>query len=141
MRIASVGQRVIALMLDFLVFALLSTAFVLLFLKTENFRSDSGSGFSVGLAFPIYVMILWWLTWVFLISLTEYRTGQTLGKRIIRIKVVKEDYTETTFWISLMRHFFDIVDLCIFVGIFIALTNNKKQRIADMVVKTIVVKK
>ena len=74
-----------------------------------------------------------------MISIQEGLTGKTIGKRIVRIKVVKEDTSEGSASSSIIRHLFDIIDMFFLVGIFVAAASEKKQRIGDLVAKTIVV--
>jgi uncharacterized RDD family membrane protein YckC len=72
----------------------------------------------------------------------ESTTGQTLGKRIIGIKVTKEDGKKLTFGDALIRTVFRIIDGmgAYILGLIVVLVSKKKQRIGDMAAKTIVVK-
>jgi len=82
--------------------------------------------------------------WFALFPLIEGLTGQTLGKKIVGIKVIKEDFSSTTFGNSLVRHLFDFVDYLPFLGILgliVSSSNLKSQRVGDLVAKTIVVYK
>lgn len=71
----------------------------------------------------------------------EARTGQTLGKKILGIKVVQDNGQPCDLKSALLRNVAKIIDgiLGIFVLLIIILT-PKKQRIGDMLAKTIVVK-
>lgn len=71
----------------------------------------------------------------------EFRSGQTIGKRFLKIKVVQHDFTAATFTNSLLRHLFDIIDIFALIGLFLTLANNKNQRIGDQVARTIVIRK
>ena len=68
--------------------------------------------------------------------------GQTVGKMLLGIKVIKNDYAKSSISHSIIRHLFDMVDYLPFfgiVGIIVASNNDLKQRVGDLVAKTIVV--
>ena len=140
-QIASVGQRIVAAMIDLSIYIFLSFILALIFIKSEDFIGDNGSGFSMGITMPGYIIVLWLFIWILSISLMEFRSGQTIGKKVLKIKVVKQDFTEATFTNSLVRHLFDIIDIFALVGLFVTLANNKNQRIGDQVARTIVIRK
>jgi uncharacterized RDD family membrane protein YckC len=74
-----------------------------------------------------------------LISIQEGLTGKTIGKRIVQIKVMKQDFSQNSVTASIVRHLFDVIDLMFLVGIIVAFASQKKQRIGDLVAKTVVV--
>jgi uncharacterized RDD family membrane protein YckC len=73
-----------------------------------------------------------------LIPVQEGLTGKTIGKRVAGIKVVREDFSECTAGNAIIRHLCDIVDLPL-VGLIVASTNAKNQRIGDLAARTIVI--
>jgi uncharacterized RDD family membrane protein YckC len=79
------------------------------------------------------------VSWIVFITLTEFTRGQSLGKRIAKIRVVKADFGTTTIINTLIRHLFDIVDLTLLMGVVVIFTNTRKQRVGDVVAKTMVV--
>ena len=73
----------------------------------------------------------------------ESTTGQTLGKRMVGIKVVKENGKKLSFGDALIRTVFRIIDMlpvAYIIGFIVILVSQKKQRVGDVVAKTIVVK-
>jgi len=140
-QIASVGQRIVAAIIDLFIYIFLTFILSYVIIRSEDFIGENGSGFSMGITMPGYVIFLWLSIWILSISLLEFRSGQTIGKRVLKIKVVKQDFTAATFTDSLLRHLFDIIDIFALVGLFVALANNKNQRIGDQVARTIVIKK
>ena len=82
--------------------------------------------------------MLFYLLLFFLIPVQEGLTGKTIGKRVAGIKVLKEDYSDCTTGNSIIRHLCDIVDLPL-VGLIVAATNAKNQRIGDLAARTVVV--
>jgi uncharacterized RDD family membrane protein YckC len=73
--------------------------------------------------------------------LTEFKNGQSIGKRLTKTKVVRQDLSDATFLNTFVRHLFDLVNLTLFIGIVVCLTNKDRQRIGDLVAKTKVVMK
>ena len=66
--------------------------------------------------------------------------GQTIGKKIMKIKVVKIDGYQASLSDYVIRWFFRIVDIYIFgLGFFIMLFNNRTQRIGDIAAGTAVI--
>jgi uncharacterized RDD family membrane protein YckC len=72
----------------------------------------------------------------------EGTTGQTIGKKIVNIKVVKENGKPMTYMDSLVRTILRVVDGIGFylIGFIVILASEKKQRIGDMAARTLVVK-
>lgn len=69
--------------------------------------------------------------------------GQTPGKRMRKIKVVKEDGGPAGVGDYLIRWVFRLIDINLFsavVGILAIVLSQKKQRIGDMLAKTVVIK-
>ena len=80
---------------------------------------------------------------VFILYFTymEGSTGQTLGKRLLGIKVIKEK-GKMTYADAFIRTILRIIDgiLVYVLGLIVILVSQKKQRIGDMAAKTLVVK-
>ncbi|UCD03089.1 MAG: RDD family protein [Candidatus Aenigmatarchaeota archaeon] len=72
----------------------------------------------------------------------EGTTGQTIGKRIANIKVVRMDGKPMTYMDALIRTILRIIDGIFFylVGLIIIVVSKDKQRLGDMAAKTLVVK-
>lgn len=81
------------------------------------------------------------IAWVITIPLIEGIRGQTIGKKIAGIEVIRGNLQPTTVATSFIRHFLDVVDLMLFIGLFVAALNAKKKRIGDFVAGTLVVVK
>jgi len=66
--------------------------------------------------------------------------GQTLGKKVMGIKVVKIDGYQASLADYVVRWFFRIVDIYIFgLGFFVILINKQSQRIGDLAAGTAVI--
>lgn len=86
------------------------------------------------------VMALLWLVYF---TYFEGTSGQTIGKKLTHIKVVKEDGSTCDLGSALVRNFLRIVDHLPFLyilGIILIAATDKRQRLGDMLAKTIVVK-
>jgi len=89
-----------------------------------------------GLPFLAFLAI-----WFFVIPFAEGMTGQTIGKMVVQIKVLKQDTGSPSVGTSLVRHLFDVVDCFLLVGLIVAATNKEKKRVGDMVAGTHVIRK
>src|SRR3954467_3102970 len=76
------------------------------------------------------------------LAFESWLEGQTIGKRIMRIKVVKIDGYQASFAEYLIRWFFRLIDLSIFNGLIAVITvatTKKSQRLGDMAAGTAVI--
>jgi len=72
----------------------------------------------------------------------EGSSGQTLGKKALGIKVVKENGNKLTYGDAFIRTILRIIDSigAYLLGLIVILVSQKKQRIGDLAAHTIVVK-
>ncbi|RVT75766.1 RDD family protein [Flavobacterium sufflavum] len=137
---ASVGERVQSYFIDLLIkIAYGITVYVVFFY---------GLGFSrlLGVLDPWSRMALIFLFYfpivIYSMTLEALFEGQTLGKKIVKIKVVKVEGYQAGFGDYLMRWFFRLIDISIFSGVFAFITivsSKKNQRLGDMVAGTAVI--
>jgi uncharacterized RDD family membrane protein YckC len=83
------------------------------------------------------------LLWVIYFTYFEGTSGQTIGKRFTQIRVVKENGSPCDFGSALIRNILRIVDeqpAVYILGIILIASTDKRQRLGDMLAKTIVVK-
>ncbi|MFV9678127.1 MAG: RDD family protein, partial [Methanosarcinales archaeon] len=97
--------------------------------------------FAARSAFFVSFMVLNVLVWLLYFTYFEGTSGQTLGKKIMGIKVVKENGDQPSFMDALIRTILRIIDGIAFylVGFIVILVSEKKQRLGDMAAGTIVV--
>ena len=89
------------------------------------------------------IMGVMWLLWLVYFTYFEGTSGQTIGKKFTHIKVVKEDGSRCDYGSAFVRNILRIVDHLPFLyilGIILIAATEKKQRLGDMLGKTIVVK-
>ena len=138
LHVAKKTNRYIAAIIDY---ALLITVYIITGLIFGEHYTE-GNTFGVRIeGLPALVNIA---VWFVLFPGAESINGQTIGKMIMRVKVVKLDFSKSSFGNNLVRHLFDIIDYFPFfgiVGLIVASNNNLKQRVGDLVAKTIVIYK
>lgn len=132
-QIASKRTRIGAALIDF--FIIWVIAFILGIFWGEWYTDNDGFGVKlVGFGKVAFVV-----AWFIIFPLIEGLRGQTIGKRILGIEVIRENLKPTNVWTSFIRHIFDLIDLIFFVGLLVAALNNKKKRIGDFIAGTLVV--
>lgn len=137
---ASAGERIGAYFLDLTIKIAYGTVIYLIFFSWLNldrlFRNlDQWSIMTILLVFYFPILI-------YSITLESIFEGQTIGKKLVKIKVVKIDGYQAGFGDYLMRWFFRLIDISILNGIIalIAVVSSKKgQRLGDMVAGTSVI--
>ena len=141
---ASVGSRIVAILLDHLILGIFAAIIALpLGLGAALFslpvRGPVGLMRGAVLA-PLGALNL--LLWLLYFTYLESTSGQTLGKRIMGIKVVKESGEQLTPIDAFIRTILRIIDGFVFylLGFMLVLVSEKKQRLGDMAVGSIVVK-
>lgn len=131
--LASVGDRILATLLDY-VFFIAYGIFIVLFVTFLGSFTERNIWLIVILFLPILLYDL----------LCEmFFQGKTFGKMIMKIKVVKLDGTQAGFGAYLLRWLLRIIDTRIFSGgvaLIAIIANGKGQRIGDMAAGTTVIK-
>ncbi|MFD2727257.1 RDD family protein [Hyunsoonleella rubra] len=127
-RAAGVGERLIAFIID----NAIKVGYMLILNKMfgvfEGMDEWSQIGINTVLSFPVMFYTL---------ALESFLDGQTLGKRALKIRVVKLDGFQATFSDYVVRWFFRIVDIYLFgIGFFAIIFSKKQQRIGDMAAGT-----
>jgi uncharacterized RDD family membrane protein YckC len=129
--IASVGDRIVSEIIDNLIKA--GYLFLVIYLLYSVRGTDSSPLIFAALLPVMFYSLLFEMA----------MQGQTPGKRIRKIKVVKVDGTEATFGAYLIRWLFRIIDVMLFYGMVAIVTivaNKKGQRLGDILAQTAVIK-
>lgn len=128
---ASIGDRILAHLLDRLILILYSVAIVAVLLNSEV---EEWYIWLILLGFP-------WL--FFNLAFEIFMNGQSPGKQVMKIKVVRLDGTPPTIGDYLLRWIFSFLDYYVLSGaiaVVIIAMGGKGQRLGDIVAGTAVVK-
>ena len=133
--IASIGDRIGAQIID----AIIQFIYLMLVISLSSFIGYASNGEF------IYVGLIIMLLPIFFYHLLceWFLNGQSLGKKALKIKVVKLDGSVPTIGSYLLRWLFRFIDVSLFNGIVAIVTiaiNGKGQRLGDIVAGTTVVK-
>lgn len=134
---ASVGDRILAHLIDWVIFIAWFLIFALLY-------SGLGSlllGSKIGIVFFVVFMLLPVMLYDLIFEV--FMNGQSLGKRAMSVRVLALDGTSPTLGAYLMRWIFRLVDTGIFgsmVALIVTAVNGKGQRLGDIAAGTAVVK-
>ena len=129
--VASVGDRILAYILDRIIVIAYVVAIIGLFINIE-----------VNAVWPWIVFLAG--PWLFYHLLFEiFMNGQSPGKRVMNIQVVRLDGTQASVGDYILRWAFSLIDFYVLSGalaVIVIAAGGKGQRIGDMVAGTTVVK-
>lgn len=137
---ASVGERLGAYFIDLAIklsyiFVISMLFFYILHLDKLLDNVDSWSRISI-------LLIIYFPVIIYSITLESIFEGQSFGKRLLKIKVVKLDGYQAGFGDYLIRWFFRIIDFSSLYGLvalITVITSKKGQRLGDMAAGTAVI--
>lgn len=145
MILASIPKQFITLPLDLIIFLTLFSALYLLFnFQFQNIIGDIGTDHIFGWNFPIHSGFFYltiWAGWTVFIITTEVKSGQSFGKRFLKIKIQNLDSNSPDLHNIIIRHLFEVINFALLLGCIVFFTNIRKQRIGDLMAQTIVVEK
>jgi len=132
MNYAPTRKRVFAAIIDYGIIYFITYAYIYAF-GTMN---EAGT-LEVKNALVLPIPFFWFLYF----PLTESITGQTLGKKILEIRVINISGQSASLGSTIVRRLLDTVDFFLFglVGILVIRNSDKYQRIGDQVANTVVV--
>ncbi len=130
--LAAPTTRFMAYFIDILIIGLLFFISTIIF--TLIFSGRAGTGVLLIVYFLIY-----WGYFIFLEMITD---GQSIGKKLYKIRVVQSDFTPLSIQSSIIRNLLRVADFFpVFygVGVFFILFSKSSQRIGDLAASTVVV--
>ena len=141
-RVAGLGSRTLAWLIDFAVILVLWAAGVLFSLPLDLGREGLGQAVIALWVFAVY--------WGYFLLFEWLWHGQTLGKRALGIRVIGWKGTALTFYQSAVRNIVRIVDSlpgwpfwplpgCYALGFIVAACNRENRRLGDFAADTLVV--
>ncbi|HET7189547.1 MAG TPA: stage II sporulation protein M [Gemmatimonadaceae bacterium] len=141
--IAGVGSRVLAGLTD-LVISLIAMLVLVVAMVMLQPRVAGPVGASTSWAAAVLILTQFALLWGYYVLFEGLMDGQTPGKRIHHLRVVREGGFSVTFGVSAVRNLVRIVDMqpvaFYLVGLGSILLTKRGQRLGDLVAGTIVVR-
>ena len=136
--IATIGERIAVFMIALAIKSAYSIVIYLLFFRVFNLgivldKMDNWSAAAVMIVitFPIQIYTL---------VCESMMEGQTFGKKLLQIKVVKIDGYQASFGDYLIRWFFRLIDMgIIFIGFFSMVISRNNQRLGGIASGTAVI--
>ena len=134
--VAGLGERILARLIDIAIFIVLFFFFLIIMIisKAEKESKEIWIGFLIviGILYTFYDLLC-----------EIFMNGQSIGKRVLKIRVISLDGARATIGQYLLRWLFRIVDFGMTMNmgaiICVAVSENK-QRIGDMVAGTTLIK-
>ncbi len=143
--LAGLGSRGVAAMLDVMMLGLLLLAEfvvgVVAILLVERVSGRAVNVFTYW-ALAALIIVVFVTYWGYYIFGEVFRNGRTFGKRVVRIRVVREDGSRVGVLESVIRNVVRIADLLpgtYGFGIVSILASGKAQRLGDMAAGTVVI--
>jgi uncharacterized RDD family membrane protein YckC len=140
--LAGLGTRALAYLVDLaLLFAVALVAyFAFTFAVPDVLAAATGLSSLARVAGLLAIFSVLWIYW----TATEiFWNGQTVGKRLLRIRVVRRDGSPVGVLESAIRNllrFVDFLPLCYPLGLFTMLVDPQHRRIGDLVAGTVLVR-
>jgi uncharacterized RDD family membrane protein YckC len=142
--VAGMGSRLIAALLDYIIHAaFLIVEFLLAALLSAAVPAFNSAINNAGKWTVAIIIILNFCVLAgYFIILEAYWHGQTPGKKVMKLRVIKDSGRQITFFESLARNLIRIVDYMpslYFIGAITMLCNKRNKRLGDLAAGTIVV--
>ena len=139
--IAGLGSRAMAYVVDVgLLSAIGLVAYFALTFFVDPYETALGLS---RLARTLSLVAVFFGMWIYWTLLEVLWNGQTLGKRLLRIRVVRSDGSPVTVFASAVRNLLRIVDflpVCYPVGLITMLVDKRHRRLGDLLAGTVLVR-
>src|ERR1700743_615339 len=145
--IARIGSRFLALATDSLLqvaafFVLILVFSLIISVLPKGTGSSPPSPTAAKWFFAAIVLSLFLFYWGYYSLFEAFWNGQTPGKRLLKIRVIKDSGRQITLFEALARNLLRVVDMLpsfYLVGVITMLCNREQKRLGDLVAGTIVV--
>jgi len=146
-KLASIGERILAYIIDIIIIISYVIIVVMLFTLIEDALNPVSSGWSGNSdTTDILMWIIGFLVFTPLLFYhllcEQFMNGQSIGKKAMKIRVVKVDGSQPTFGNYFIRWLLRVVDGMFnwVVGIICILVSDNAQRLGDLAANTVVIK-
>ncbi|MBB6113071.1 Uncharacterized membrane protein YckC, RDD family [Mucilaginibacter lappiensis] len=137
--VAGLGERIVAYIIDMAMFTVIIIATLIAIATTGGFERGGNGGLGLGVMLIIYAVLFVFYDLICELSMN----GQSVGKKVMKIKVISLDGARPRLGQYLLRWLFRIVDftltsnLCALICIAVS---DKSQRVGDMVAGTTLIR-
>ena len=145
--IAGLGSRVYAAIIDLFICVVMYLGMIfgiLLLARGDRNANDTGASASTAFAVAVMFLLLFAILWGYYLLFEGLRDGQTPGKRMLRLRAVRDGGYSVGFSASAVRNLMRIVDLqpafSYLVGISSVAFTKSGKRLGDIVAGTLVVR-
>lgn len=143
--VAGIGSRGTAAVIDTLISMAILVVLALIMGFAANYagwKLGKTNPPSVAWVMAAYVIAQFAVTWGYYVVFEGIWDGQTPGKRIMKLRVVRDGGFSVTFGASAVRNLLRVVDGfgVYLVAIVVAFTNDSRKRLGDIVAGTFVIK-
>ncbi|TAF05936.1 MAG: RDD family protein [Nostocales cyanobacterium] len=141
--LAGIGSRAWALIIDYQILALSLALFITVGLTISSQLIDIGSdifgpGFALWMT-AIAVLVVFLIYTGYFVFFETVWQGQTPGKRIAKIRVVRDDGRPVSLQQASLRALLRPLDETLFIGAFFIMFSKSEKRLGDLVAGTIVI--
>jgi uncharacterized RDD family membrane protein YckC len=146
--IAGIGSRFLAILTDSLIqgaaLFFLFLGFALIVSAAEKIPGAVAAVSNTGAKWFVAAVVLFYflLYWGYYSLFEAFWNGQTPGKRLLKIRVIKDSGRQITLFEALARNLLRVIDMLpsfYLVGVITMLCNREQKRLGDLVAGTIVV--
>jgi len=135
-QLAGAGSRAGAFVIDFTIQMILVFGVLL---ALDFVMEARGSIDFDNMAIAVLLVSIFLIHFGYFIVCEMFMNGQSIGKRILGLRVIRDNGQPIEFWHSLLRGLLRASLDMIYIGIFVIMRSAKNKRIGDMVAGTIVV--
>jgi uncharacterized RDD family membrane protein YckC len=139
--LAGIGNRAYALLVDYIVLGLILVAILLLLVILfflVSFILGSQEDTFIWLR-AIQILISFFVYAGYFVFFEVLWQGQTPGKRLVKIRVIRDDGRPISLQQAALRALFRPVDELFFLGVFLIILGKREKRLGDLVAGTLVV--
>ena len=138
--VAGIGTRFLAALIDLIIYLLVSLALSIAYSRSQQYITDEHVGSVIT---AIYIGFTFGLYWAYYILFEIVWAGQSPGKRLIHIRVVRMDGTPASAVQIVIRNIARLVDMFpgfYAIGFAVMFASGQSRRLGDFAAGTLVVR-